>query len=90
MSPQRTIRLRFALCDPADIHRIRNLGEDLYRQIERTELGDIGGLDTVDRATDSLVVHIPHARHVRRMQRMVEDLVREHGLRDMATLRTEP
>ncbi|NSX56049.1 hypothetical protein [Parasulfitobacter algicola] len=45
-------------------HKIRNFGEVLWQEIEQKKLGDIGGLETVDCATDRLTVKIYHRKKI--------------------------
>ena len=69
----------------SDIHRIRNFGEDLYRHCHNDGRALISITD-VDRATDQLKVSIRSARHVRRAAQMIEKLLVQHFLNDIARL----
>lgn len=79
MPTGRTILIEFpGGLDNTMLYRIRNLGEDLVRQIEMTTLGDLGGIGTTDAATNTLTIHVPHARRVRRVRDMAEKIAGRH------------
>jgi hypothetical protein len=59
------------------MHRVRNLGEDLYRACRDDGWAEIS-LEEVDRATDRLTVRVLSAKHVRRVATMIEKLLAEH------------
>gem|GEM_PF-3778072 len=40
------------------VHQVRNFGEDLWRDFEQPGLGDVSGVQTVDRAVDRLTVRV--------------------------------
>jgi hypothetical protein len=67
----------------SDIHRIRNFGEDLYRHCRNDGWASIS-IPDVDRATDQLNVSIRSARRVRRTAQMIEKLLAQHGLSNIA------
>jgi len=69
----------------SNIHRIRNFGEDLYRHCHNDGWASISLAD-VDRATDQLKVSIRSARRVRRTAQMIEKLLVQHFLSDIAQL----
>ena len=69
----------------SDIHRVRNFGEDLYRHCRNDGWASISLAD-VDRATDQLKVSIRSARRVRRTAQMIEKLLVQHFLSDIAQL----
>ena len=69
----------------SDIHRIRNFGEDLYRLCRNDGWASISIAD-VDRATNQLRVSIRSARRVRRTGQMIEKLLVQHFLSDVARL----
>lgn len=81
MPPQKTITITFpANSDGSLTHQVRNFGEDLWREIEQTKLGDVGGIEAVDRATDTLRVHIYHTRKIGTVRKLVEKLLKAHFL----------
>ncbi len=67
-------------------HQVRNLGEDLRRCVEREGLGDLGGIQTVDRATDTLVVRVHKRRMIGRVGKIVEETVRAHLMADRTVI----
>ena len=72
MPARKTITILF----PANIegtltHTVRNFGEDLWRKIEQTDLGDLGGIETVDKTTTSLRVKVHHTRKIRTVRKRV-------------------
>jgi len=69
----------------SDIHRIRNFGEDLYRHCRNDGWASISIAD-VDRATNQLRVSIRSARRVCRTAQMIERLLVQHFLSDLAQL----
>jgi hypothetical protein len=68
-----------------DVHRIRNFGEDIYRHCRNDGWASISTAD-VDRGTDELKVSIRSARRVRRTAQMIEKLLVQHRLNDIARL----
>lgn len=81
MPAQKTITIRFPTnTDGSLTHQIRNFGEDLWREIEETKLGDLGGISTVDSATDTLTVRVFHTRKIGTVRKLVEKLLKEHFL----------
>jgi hypothetical protein len=68
-----------------DIHRIRNFGEDLYRRCREDGWASIS-IHDVDRATDQLRVSVRSARRVRRIARMITELLEKHFLGNIARL----
>jgi hypothetical protein len=69
----------------SDIGRIRNFGEDLYRQFRDDHWASIS-LSEVDRATDQLRVSVRSARRVRRIEQMITRLLKRHRLNEIAQL----
>lgn len=61
-------------------HQVRNLGEDFWRLIELEKLGDVGGFQAIDSATDRLVIRVFHARKVRIVRKMVASILKNHLL----------
>ncbi|MEL7257917.1 MAG: hypothetical protein AAFN80_08735 [Pseudomonadota bacterium] len=81
MAAQKTITILFPTnSDGALTHQVRNFGEDLWREIEQTGLGDVGGIETVDRATDKLKVQIHHTRKISTVRMLVDKLLKAHFL----------
>ena len=81
MAPQRIIIVDFPTNTDGELtHQVRNLGEDFWRLIEREKLGDVGGLDAVDSATDRLVVRVFLAKEVRTVRKLVAELLKSHFL----------
>jgi hypothetical protein len=83
MSRQIIVSFNLGLDRPSDIHRIRNFGEDVYRHCHGWTSISIAD---VDRATNQLKVAIRSARRVRRTAQMIEKLLMQHGLSDIARL----
>ena len=61
-------------------HQVRNLGEDFWRFIEREKLGDVGGFNAIDSATDRLAVRVFHTRKVQIVRKLVATLLKDHSL----------
>lgn len=81
MSSQKIIVIAF----PADIngsltHQVRNFGEDIWREIEQSGLGDVGGIDAIDQATDVLRIHVFRIQKVGTVRKLVEKLLKAHIL----------
>jgi hypothetical protein len=90
MGSQKRIRVTF----PTNIegrltHQIRNLGEDLYREIEVAGLGSIVGLAQVDEATDVLMITVLHTRKIAQVRALVTKLVARHLLSNRAQITFE-
>jgi len=69
----------------SDIHRIRNFGEELYRCSGRDGWASISLAD-VDGATNQLSVSVRSSRRVRRVAQMIDKLLAQHLLKDIAHL----
>ena len=69
----------------SDTGRIRNFGEDLYRQFRDDKWASIS-LNEVDGATDQLRVSVHSARRVRRVGQMINKLLKRHRLSEIARL----
>ena len=81
MVAQKSISIAFpANRDGALTHRIRNLGEDLWRDIEKDGLGDLGGLSTIDSAREKLTIRIKLSRNINRVRRIVAKRLDDHRL----------
>ena len=78
MTAQNTIVIEFPTNTDASLtHQVRNFGEDLWRTIEQEKLGNVEG---IDQATSRLVVQIFHSKKQRRVQKLVETLLKQHFL----------
>lgn len=85
MAIQKTIIIDFPTSANGElVHYVRNLGEDFWRLIERKKLGDVGGLEAIDCATNQLVVRVFHARKVMTVRKLVEQLIKNRFLDDHA------
>ncbi len=63
-------RIRTAIAaTPEVVHRLRNLGEDLYR-----ELGDLAHIDMqlVDAATEEFMIEVPSSRDLGQVKKLLE------------------
>lgn len=81
MPAQKTITIRFPeTSDGSLTHQIHNFGEDIWREIEQTGLGDVGGLETVDRATDELSIKIFRTSKIWTVRKLVERILKAHFL----------
>ncbi|WP_309668426.1 hypothetical protein [Tabrizicola sp.] len=90
MASKKLIRIVFPTnTDGSLTHQVRNLGEDLWREVEATRLGDVGGFATIDRATDTLLVTVYHTRKVGRARAIVQKLVAQHLLTDRSQITFE-
>ena len=87
MAAQKTIIITFsANSDGSLTHQVRNFGEDLLRQIEQDGLGDVGGIEAIDGATDTIRVHIHHTRKIGTVRKLVDKLLRAHVLDSQSEL----
>ena len=79
MPAQKTITITFpANHDDSLTHRIRNFGEDLWREIEEEGLGSVGGIETVDRATDTVQISIHHTRKIGTVRKLADKMLKAH------------
>jgi hypothetical protein len=69
----------------SDISRIRDVGEELYRQCGDDHWASIS-LSEIDRATDQLRVLVRSARRLRRIEQMIKRLLERHRLDEIARL----
>ena len=67
------------------ISRIRNLGEELYREFEETQQASMS-IDEVDRAVDRLSLHVITSRHLGDVMALVKKTLERHNLADRATV----
>jgi len=58
------------------LHRIRNLGEDIWRAIRGQRIATLENMDT---AVDSLDLVVPSAGKVRRVVKIIEGCLAEHN-----------
>jgi uncharacterized protein YggU (UPF0235/DUF167 family) len=87
LAPKKLIRIDFPTNrDGSLTHQIRNLGEDLYREIEVPGVADLGGLEAVDTATDRLEVRIHRTSLVGRTRAQVQEIIARHLLADRAVV----
>ena len=78
--------LRIAISDPPTgdiIHRFRNFGEDVYRELREECTVRI---DEIDASTTSFMVRDIHRRDLRRITRIITELLREHHFEASATV----
>ncbi len=81
MPAKKTIIIEFPTnTNDALTHQVRNFGEDLCLRLEEENLGDMGGIRTVDRATDKLIVRVSHTRKVGTVRKLVEKILKQHLL----------
>ena len=86
----KVIRIAFpGNTDGALTHQIRNLGEDLLREIDRQGLGDLARIGRVDQATDALVVTVKQVRLINRVKLIAERVIARHLMTGRASLTTE-
>jgi hypothetical protein len=77
------VTIEFGDTTPDLTHRVRNFGEALYREFERTS-GAAISLDEVDRATNQLQVDVRATRHLGTALELVNKLLRQHMLDEVA------
>jgi hypothetical protein len=65
------------------IHRIRNFGEDLYRELKRSGIAEID-LGEVDRATDQIRARKIRVRNVRTVSAFISGMLERHNLAGIA------
>jgi hypothetical protein len=83
----RTIVIRFnGASDPTLIHRIRNLGEDLYREFQENGQAAMD-ITEVDRATDTLRVTLAASRHLGAVLNFIKSALRHHHLEKVAEVK---
>ena len=71
--------------DAQDIHKVRNFAEELSLTIERGEWGRFP-MDEADATTDRILVTDIHARQLRRVEVLINDLLRKHFLNGCASV----
>ena len=59
------------------LHRVRNLGEDLYRTFRDSGLGQLD-LDQIDRTINTLVIDKVKAKQVTRAVKLIEKVTEAH------------
>lgn len=83
MPSQKTITIHFpGNHDGSLTHQVCDFGEDLWREIEPTKLGDVGGIEKIDLATDTLCIQIHHTRKIGTVRKLVDQLLKTHLLED--------
>jgi hypothetical protein len=70
----------------AEIHRIRNFGEELYREFRGSDLAEVD-LVEIDRATDRIVIGDIKKRNYHAVERMVRKLLARHHFDATAEVR---
>lgn len=68
------------------IHRIRNLGEDIYRAIRGKRIATLLNADT---ATDSLDLIVPSAGKVRRVRKLIDECLVQNNFQNARVEVTE-
>lgn len=71
--------------DAALVHRLRNFGEDLYREFSASGQAEISP-DEIDTATSELRVVVRATRHLGAVTAFIEKTLRQHYLEDCFTL----
>ena len=97
MMPHRRIVIEFEfpqdeqlVSDQSLVSRVRNLGEDLFREFSRNGQA-ILSLDDVDRAIDRLSIALSSNRHTGSVLRFINKQLVRHNLADIAHIsRVEP
>jgi hypothetical protein len=74
----RSIEIVFA--DKTDIHKVRNFGEELSRNVETKAGWGHLPMAEVDRATTQLHIGNVHARNIKRVSAFIETLLKKHYL----------
>jgi hypothetical protein len=62
----------------ADVHRVRNLAEQLSWRLAQEDLGFLSG-DDADAATDKMRITRVRAKRLRRALAFIKDVIVEHG-----------
>ena len=71
--------------DAALVHRLRNFGEDLYREFSASGKAEVS-LDEIDSATSELRIVVGATRHLGAVTAFIEKTLRQHHLDDCFTL----
>jgi hypothetical protein len=80
----RIITIQFSGADDrALVHRIRNLGEDLYREFQNNGQATMD-IAKVDRATDRLQITLAASRHLGAVMNFIKSALRQHHLEQVA------
>ena len=82
-----TITFRIELSEPPTgdvVHRFRNLGEAIFRDLQSQGTVDI---DEVDRATTHLHIRDIHPRDIGTVKQQIDRLLRQHGFAGTASLK---
>ena len=67
------------------VHRLRNFGEDLYREFSTSGQADIS-LDEIDAATTELHVLVKAKRHLGSVTAFIAKTIQRHNLDDLFTV----
>lgn len=87
MPSNKTILISFPTnTDGTLTHQIQNLAEDLLRAIEETGHGDMGGYETIDRASSHLTIHVHKTREIGTINKLVVKALRLHLLDERAVV----
>ena len=76
------------------VHRIRNLGEDFFREFQETGIGRVhAGLGhgeyDVDHATDVIIIEVKHTRMIGRVAKRINKLLAAHFFDGKVTITRE-
>jgi len=67
------------------VHRLRNFGEDLYREFSESGYAEIS-IDEIDTATSELRVYVNAKRHLGAVSGFVKKTLQRHNLDDLFTV----
>ena len=85
MKKQFEIRLLPGLSsDVVIVHRFRNFGEDIYRDIEMMGLGVASDIDA---ATEEIKVTVTSKRHIGTVKDKIRRLIQQHKFMDQIEVR---
>ena len=82
----RLVTISFDLANDAHntlISRIRNFGEDLYREFRKTGHAVVD-IEAVDRAVDQLSLEVAASRHIGEVLAFIKKTLKHHGLAERA------
>ncbi len=71
--------------DDALVHRLRNFGEELYREFSLSGQASIS-LEEIDSATTELHVLVKAQRHLGRVSAFIAKTLKQHNLDDLFTV----
>jgi hypothetical protein len=84
---ERRVRIRFLDPEKSEVHRIRNMGEDLWRELRDDPRYRIA-LEEIDRATDVIEFSVRESL-LKRALSVVEDVLKEHMMSAKARIEVE-